>query len=355
MLTPTRRRAGFLLCSAAWTAAVLVLSVAVPAVLFADVVDIPAHLAPDATDDTWTFGGYNYQVESDLDSSGDMSRHTAVVGVGHRISLTAPPLGTPISQAPERLYIAFQGTYVGSYYDLSPDAGLMKWGDIHSFSLLSLLGWRLDDSWTLLGGGLGRLSMEGGASVTKSLTGGGVVGFEYAASQTLELGLLIGATSQLEDTAALLAVPTVDWRFSEGGRFRLGLSYTLGQPGVGPELTFALADNWQVGIGASYQKRRFRLDFDGALGPGVPSPISDGVGEETALPVYVLVRHSVTSPQLGVWYDRPFRHYPDAFFDLYAGVSLGGELRVEDDSGDRLRSESYDPAATVGFRIQILF
>jgi hypothetical protein len=36
-------------------------------------------------------------------------------------------------------------------------------------------------------------------------------------------------------------------------------------------------------------------------------------------------------------------------------VTLGGELRIEDKTGDKLADHSYDPAATIGLRILLPF
>ena len=41
--------------------------------------------------------------------------------------------------------------------------------------------------------------------------------------------------------------------------------------------------------------------------------------------------------------------------DLMAGVAVGGNLRVEDADGNRIKDHDYDPAPFVGMKAQFLF
>jgi hypothetical protein len=319
-------------------------------------VDVAAPILADFPEESWTFASYSAQLASDVGTTGDMARHSVAAGIGGRFSLQSNRAGSRIQARDDRLALAVQALYLGNYYQFSKDADVVNWDDIHAFSLLSILRWKLADDWTLLGGGIFRFAMESQATFHEALTGGGLLGFEYRASDTLALGLLLGAASQLEDSAALLPVPTVDWRFTDAWRFRLGVQTSLGQPGLGPELTFEPAEHWEIGIGGVYQKRRFRLRHRSSFIPTFPNRRRDGIGQETSLPLYARIRYVLPAPERGVWHPGPAQtDHATLVFDLYAGVTLGGELRVEDKTGDKLADHSYDPAATIGLRILIPF
>jgi hypothetical protein len=270
-----------------------------------------------------------------------------MVGLGHRFDLS------------ENWNFVTQLNYIGSYYDFSSSAGgggggaSYRWKDTHGLTLVGLFGWKASETWTWVFGGLFKLSQESGATDDAS-TGGGIVGFNYKASDRLKLGLLLGVASQIEDDAGIIPIPTVDWRFADEWRFQLGLLGSLGHPGVGPEVSFRPSDQWELGVGIAYQKRRFRLDNhtnNASRGPGsglvgCPSGTmgacsnTDGVGEETAIPLYVRLRYA------------PKR---TMFFDVFGGVTLGGQVRVENSNGNRINESDYDGAGILGLRGQFLF
>ena len=78
---------------------------------------------------------------------------------------------------------------------------------------------------------------------------------------------------------------------------------------------------WELGLGIAYQKRRFRLDDHRnpsgrprSVAPGNGDPNRDGVGQETSVPIYVRARWAPSKT---------------AFVDVYGGVTVGGEVRLE--------------------------
>ena len=307
---------------------------ALPSTALAQAVDIPAVVTSQMDQNTWTFAAFTQQFESDLDdAAGDMSRSGVMAGLGHRFELN------------EDWYIVLQGNYIGSYYDFSRDAGqggggaTYRWKDTHTVTLVGLVGWKATDKLTWLGGGIFKNSEEAGAT-DDAATGGGLVGFSYAQSDTLTYGLLIGAISQIEDDAAIVPIPTVSWKFADAWKFDFGILGSLGHPGVGPELSYRASDNWQFGFGLAFQKRRFRLDNHINNGARGPNPNINGVGQETSVPIYARAR----------W--APSR---TMFFDLFSGITVGGQLRVERSNGNRINEAEYDPAAILGVRGQILF
>ncbi len=80
-----------------------------------------------------------------------------------------------------------------------------------------------------------------------------------------------------------------------------------------------------LGRGASYRVLRFRLSDTG--------PVSNGVGQESGVPVFLRVTRNFT--------EQMALHF-------YCGVVAGGKLRVENSSGDKLRTEDFDPAPLFG-------
>jgi hypothetical protein len=311
-----------------------------PTAALAQPVDIPAIITMDAPEQTWTSVAIIGQAETDLDGrKGDFSRTGVQATLGHRFELS------------DKAYFALQGNYIGSYYDFSHSAGNSanngpyRWEDIHTFSLFGLYGWKAGEKWTWVAGPMFRLSGESGANMSDAVTGGGVVGFNYKASDTLTLGLLLGVVSQIEDSAALLPIPTVNWRFADRWKLDFGVLSTLAHPGIGPDISFRPSDEWEIGFGASFQKRRFRLDdhTNNARRPTssvAPRTNHDGVGQETSFPIYARARWSPSKT---------------AFLDFYGGIAAGGGVRIEKEHGGKIKSTSYDPAPIFGIRGQLLF
>lgn len=165
------------------------------------------------------------------------------------------------------------------------------------------------------------------ATIKDSTTAGAVAGFSYRSSDSLKLGLIVGAFSNIEDSVSLLPIPTVDWDFADDWAFHMGL-VTAVDPGAGIEISYQMGDSMKLGLGASYQNRRFRLD-DG-----------DAVGQERSAPIFAIVGWNPTKK---------------ISLNLLAGVSVSGQLRLEDDDGDKLAKDDYDPAPFVGLKGQVLF
>ena len=110
-------------------------------------------------------------------------------------------------------------------------------------------------------------------------------------------------------------------------KFRLGVSQ-LGAVGYGPALSWMMTEDWELGFGASYQRRRYRTDA-GSL-----------VGDETSMPVYA---------KLG-WHPTP-----ESVLELMAGVAVAGEVRAETKGGSKIFDRDTDPTPTIGLRGHIRF
>jgi hypothetical protein len=285
----------------------------------AQAIDLPAILTAEEGQDTWIFSSYAHQFETSLNDGGNFSRESVTIGGGHRFALdTDWSLITSLA-------------YQGSYYDFSGSASPFAWDDIHQITGVALVDWKMDESWSLQGGALLRTAAEGGANFGKGFTGGGLLGFSYRANKDLTLGALLGVTSAIENPAAVIPIPQIDWRFADQWKLHMGLT-NLGYTGIGPELSYAPSDMWEFGVGASFQDRRYRLDHHNGF--------TNGVGEETSAPLYARIR----------W--RPQQRIA---LDLFTGVAVAGQVRLESQGGNKLQTSGYDAAPILGLRGQIVF
>jgi hypothetical protein len=295
-----------------------VVSFALPTPAVAQIATAPVEPQERDAPNTWFTASYAHLFETDVNGLGgvEVSRHNFLALGGHRFELS------------DSVGLTTQGVYQLTDYDFDGAGGVL-WDDIHQFNAVALFDYQINESWSLLGGGIFRLAAEGGADVDDSLSGGGVGGFLYhwGENKTNRVGLLVGALSEIEDNATILPLPILNWQFADSWKLRLGVTQ-IAAIGYGPELTWMLTDSLDLGLGASYQRRRFRLDR------------GDRVGEETSVPIYA---------KFGF---HPSQH---SVIELFAGVAVGGEVRQETKGGSKIFDKDVDPAATLGLRGQIRF
>jgi hypothetical protein len=80
--------------------------------------------------------------------------------------------------------------------------------------------------------------------------------------------------------------------------------------------------------GAAFQRRRFRLNTN------------DQVGQETLIPIYGKLALEV---------------HPQGKIELLVGVAAGGELRLENKNGHKIRKEDYDATPMIGAQLDFVF
>jgi hypothetical protein len=285
-------------------------------------IDIPWIATGTQGTNTWMGVHYAHQFEADVDNStAEMERDSVQVIAGHR------------HEVGDGIFLVGNASYHGSYYDFSNgnDRSQLLWNDIHQGTLGLGIGWTVGENWTFVAVGMGRTAGESGADFGDTLTGGGALVVDYRWSEKLSTGAMIGVLSQLEDSAAILPIPTVDWRFADGWRFHLGM-VGMAYPGVGPEISYR-SDKWQFALGGSFQKRRYRLD-DRA------GPTNEGIGQEISFPIFARVA---------------FAPNQNMNFGLMAGVAVGGELRSGADGGSKVFKNNYDPAPIIGLQANFRF
>ena len=136
----------------------------------------------------------------------------------------------------------------------------------------------------------------------------------------------MGGVSAIEDDAAVLPLPLVDWKFADDWKFHLGVE-TLANVGYGFDLSWAMSDSWGLSFGASAERQRFRLDNSA----GDPSG-GEAVAEDTSLPIFVKIGYHPN---------------PDIDINLIGTVAVGGELRVENSRGCRPSSSGGLVSASI--------
>lgn len=255
-----------------------------------------------------------YQVDGDLDSGGQAGYGGLLMSFGRSWSLAAgSTLGFGLIYGHEDWRFDNPGGFEG----VAPWDQLNRVGLSVPFTHGSVGGWTLGVSPTLEYAG------ESGAELSDALEYGALVSMVKAIRDGLSLGFGLGVYERIEETS-LFPVLIVNWRINE--RLRLSNPVPAGPSGpAGLELSYGLGSGWELGVGGAYRSNRYRLDQDG--------PFPDGVGEYRRVPVLA----------------RIGRRFSEALsLDLYAGVSLNSELRVEDANGRGRYKEDLDPAATFG-------
>ena len=219
-------------------------------------------------------------------------------------------------------------------YDFSGQGnftGLDPWEDIHSFRVGTPFRWKVDSDWQVFVIPSLRFAAESGADLGSAATGGGFVGFAYRFGDRLTIGPGIGAIAQIEDDASIFPVLIINWKITdrlslETGR---GLGATLG-PGL--TLNWQASTKWNLFLGGRYERLRIRLDDAGFA--------SGGVGEDRSFPLFGGATYRIGSR---------------GDVSLLSGLKFGGELRVEDENGNLLVDETYDPALFLGLTFRVRF
>ncbi|MDH5297034.1 MAG: hypothetical protein OEW26_07890 [Nitrospirota bacterium] len=288
-------------------------ALAVPATAQVEVVPVEPKPQPKPFDLKF---GYGYQANTDLKkSSGDFHRNAWMGNLDAQINFS------------ENFKLGNYLRYEHHNFNFS-NSSPFQWGNVHRFLYAPVFQWSADERWTIMGAPVLQWFGESGAKLSDSFTGGGLVGFNYKASPTLSLGLLIGAMSQIEDKAILAPIPQVQWQFIENWTLRTGLTQLGPLIGLGGEVGWKLAKTVELAAGLQYQRRRFRIDKGNA------------VGEETLAPVFGKV----------TWW-----MFPQGSLELFASVATNGNLRLENKNGNKITDKDYDNTAYFGGQLHFIF
>jgi hypothetical protein len=201
--------------------------------------------------------------------------------------------------------------------------GTAPWDDVRHIGLSAPLWFPGSDGWSYLVNPSIDSFMEDGAKTSESIVYGAVLAAVKGFGPDRRLGFGVGVFDQLEEVKARPVV-VIDWAFTD--RLRLGNPLAAGPTGgAGLELIYRFDSGWELGGGGARRVTRFRLEEAG--------PFPNGIGEQRGYPVFAHV---------GRRFDRALR------LDVYAGAIFGGELRVDNASGDELIRQDFDAAPFVG-------
>jgi hypothetical protein len=259
--------------------------------------------------------------EGDLDSGGSFDVGGAIVRAG-----TSTGFGDG-----HRAGITLNYDYFDYSFD-NPTAfnGVAPWNILQRYGFSIPLSFALRDGWSVGVVPSFDWFKENGASTSDALAWGATFSAVKRFAGGNVLGLGVAAFDRIEETS-IFPFPIVNWRFNE--RWRLINPLAAGPTGpAGLELDYLLDNGWELGVGAAWRRARYRLSEGG--------PVANGVGQISGLPVYL----------------RASREFAKTYtFSLYGGVVAGGELRVEDSSGNLVREEDFDISPIVGFNVTARF
>ena len=216
-------------------------------------------------------------------------------------------------------------------YDFGGGA-FAPWGRINDLGLSVPLRFPAGDRVAIFATPSLRYDYEDGADRDDALTYGLFLGAAWEVNDRLTIGPAFGAATGLgEDGGTLFPALLIDWDITD--RLNLSTGPTVGATrGPGLALNYDLGRDMTLGLAGRRERVRFRLDDDGAA-PG-------GIGEDSSFPVVVTFDY------------EPF---PRTGVSAFAGVELGGSLRIEDASGDLIEERDYDPAPVFGAAIRLAF
>lgn len=285
---------------------------------------LPGAFAPSQARETIQFffsAAPFFQSETGLDRGGKFSLNQYQIRGSASRSLSES-LQAGISIGYDYLDFDFSG--------VSGFAGHKAWGSVHRISLGLPVSFRASESWRIFFSPSIDFLGESDADFSKAIRYGAAMTAAYLFRPDFSLGAGLRIFHGLEETR-LVPFLTVYWKIDEN--WLLTNPFSAGPIGpAGLELTYSLSDLWELGGGGGYRSSRFRLD-DKGIAP-------DGIGQLSGLPVWLRITRK---------FSRQYK------LDLYGGVLLAGELRMEDRDGHKLDSDDFDPAAFMAVNISTNF
>lgn len=196
--------------------------------------------------------------------------------------------------------------------------------DIHILDLGVTANFKIDEQWSWFAGARTRFAGESGVDLGDAAAFGGLGGVTYAFDEGRSIGIGILAGTQIEDNAIVVPLINVDWRFNDQWRFS--------SRGTSGEFIYALDDQSEIGFGAAWEYRRFRLDDS--------APQLSAVVQDTSIPLFVRFTHKPSDA---------------VTISLTGGVSIWQKFEVSDRNGNNTRDFDADPSPFVGLNVGITF
>lgn len=197
------------------------------------------------------------------------------------------------------------------------------WQEVQCLGFSLPIMYALNNKWRLLVIPTFQLAGEFGARWGDALVYGGAIAVTYAFSPDAVFGLGLAGYANIEEVR-VFPFPVVNWQITE--RLRLTNPFRTSPAGpAGLELSYALTEEWTVGVGAAYRSNRFRLDASG--------PIPNGIGEYVSIPTFVRLSYKPV-PAFGI--------------DFYSGISFLNKIYVNAPDGDNLYTTKHSAAPLLG-------
>lgn len=264
-------------------------------------------------------GLYAVQGESDLDGGGSFEVTRSFARAGG-LAFLGP--GTTVGLFASRGWLDYSFS----------DPATAPWGDVNDLSVSLPLRFAANDRVSVIVSPALRYDYEDGADQDDAMTYGAFVGAAWEINERLTIGPAFGAFSELgEGGPTLFPALLVDWDITD--RLNLSTGPTIGASrGPGLALNYDLGGSMTVGLAGRSESTRFRLNDEGSA-PG-------GIGEDSSFPVVVTFDY------------EPF---PRTGISAFAGMELGGSLRLEDAKGRLIEERDYDPAPVFGAAVRLAF
>jgi outer membrane protein W len=169
-----------------------------------------------------------------------------------------------------------------------------------------------------------RFNGEKDASSSDSRTVGMYAAVTWQLRENLTIGPGFGVFSRLEESARFFPVLAIDWDIGERWNLSTGRGLAASQ-GPGLTLSYQLNDDWSLGLAGRYENVEFRLDDEG--------PAAGGVGRNKSMPL-VFTANLNPNKKLSL--------------HAFAGVEVGGKLKIKDSMDLVVDESKYDPAFVLG-------
>jgi hypothetical protein len=268
---------------------------------------------------------YSFMARAHMGTEADLDDAPGKVSVGR----VGAEFGMEIPAGPQA-NLSLSLDYEFSYYDFTNATGFIAgssspFDEIHRTFLTARYSRQQTRQmvWTL-GGSIG-FSAEDGADLGDSLTGMVFGGMKFHFSEQFAIGAGAAVATQLEDDPFFFPTLLLDWHFAE--RWSL---VSAGRPGL--SLVYRPSDQVRLILGATYERRDFRLSDRG--------PLPGGVGLESQVPV-----------SFGV----EFQPTPQLQLGVAAGVALARNFELKDSRGRKVADIDADPAGFLGLQFVYRF
>lgn len=175
-------------------------------------------------------------------------------------------------------------------------------------------------------GSIGTASEES-ADFSEGVTLSAIASYMHTFSRVLSLGLGSGYVYGLEDSK-FFPLLLVRWQITD--HLLLANPFRPGPFGpAGLELSYRFNEQLDFGLGGVYRNIRFALDANSVVAPS-------GFAEIEGIPVFVRVGWAATKA---------------ISVDGYLGMTLNGQMNIDDSNGHELTQEDYNAQPIIGLNI----